>query len=50
VPVALVSGYITEALRAEAADAGVHDIIFKPNVVEDFCDVLHNLVQAKHSR
>jgi CheY-like chemotaxis protein len=46
-PIALASGYITEAMRAEAAEAGVSDIIFKPNVVEDFCDVVHNLAQGK---
>jgi PAS domain S-box-containing protein len=45
-PVALASGYITDGLRAEAAEAGVRDIIFKPNVVEDFCDVVHNLAQS----
>jgi two-component system cell cycle sensor histidine kinase/response regulator CckA len=45
-PIALASGYITEAMRAEAAAAGVSDIVFKPNVVEDFCDLVHNLAQG----
>jgi two-component system, cell cycle sensor histidine kinase and response regulator CckA len=48
-PVALASGYITDGLRSEAAEAGVRDIIFKPNVVEDFCDVVHDLAQGSTS-
>ncbi|MFN2424865.1 MAG: PAS domain S-box protein, partial [Candidatus Binatia bacterium] len=37
-PVAITSGYITEAMRAEADAAGVRALIFKPDVVEALCD------------
>jgi PAS domain S-box-containing protein len=43
-PVALASGYITEELRGQAAEAGVRELIFKPNVVQEFCDVVARLV------
>ncbi|MBL0124385.1 MAG: response regulator [Betaproteobacteria bacterium] len=34
-PVAIASGYIDEALRAAATGAGVRELIFKANAVED---------------
>ena len=34
-PVALTSGYITEELRAMAPAAGVRELIYKPNTVEE---------------
>lgn len=37
-PVAIASGYITEAMRADAEAAGVRALIFKPDVVEELCD------------
>ena len=36
-PVAIASGFIDEALRAEADGAGVHELILKANAVEDMC-------------
>ena len=43
-PVAMVSGFITDELRARAAEVGVSELIFKPNVVDEFCDVIQRLV------
>jgi CheY-like chemotaxis protein len=45
-PVALASGYITEELRAKAPAAGVCELIFKPNTVEDLCAVVVRLASA----
>jgi PAS domain S-box-containing protein len=39
-PVVLASGYITDALRAEAPLAGVRQLVYKPNTVEELCDVV----------
>ncbi|MDP1675208.1 MAG: response regulator [Burkholderiales bacterium] len=43
-PVIVVSGYITDALRAEAAAAGVKQLISKAHEVEELRDVLQGLV------
>jgi PAS domain S-box-containing protein len=48
-PVALASGYITEELRGQAAEAGVRELIFKPNVVQEFCEVVARLVAESAS-
>jgi len=45
-PVALASGYITEELRATAPQAGVSELIYKPNTVEDLCAAIARLAQA----
>jgi len=42
-PVALASGYITEELRRNAPSAGVSELIYKPNTVEDLCEVIARL-------
>jgi len=42
-PVVLASGYITEELRAHALQAGVRQLIYKPNTVEELCDVVQRL-------
>jgi CheY-like chemotaxis protein len=39
-PVVIASGYIDDALRVKAEGAGVRDLIFKANVVEEFCDAV----------
>ena len=39
-PVALASGYITDELRAQAPGAGVKELIYKPNTVEELCAVI----------
>ncbi len=43
-PVAIVSGFIDEQLRAEAEQAGVRELIFKANLAEEFCDAVARLV------
>jgi PAS domain S-box-containing protein len=43
-PVAVTSGFISEELSAGAPDAGVCEIIFKPDTVEEMCDVIQRLL------
>jgi CheY-like chemotaxis protein len=45
-PVAMASGYVTDELNALAAAAGVRELIFKPNVVAEFCEVVQRLVST----
>ncbi len=45
-PVAVTSGFIDEALRAQAEGAGVRELIFKADEVEVFCDAVQRLLQA----
>ncbi len=42
--VALASGYITDDLQAQALEAGVREVVFKTDAVEEFCDVVARLV------
>ncbi len=44
VPVVMVSGYITPQLRTEAAAAGVRALVSKPLDVEEFRDLLQQLI------
>ena len=44
-PIAIASGFIDETLRAEAEGAGVQELIFKANAVEEFCDAFVRLTQ-----
>ena len=43
-PVAVASGYISDELQAEAAAAGVTEVVFKTDAVEAFCEVVARLV------
>jgi two-component system, cell cycle sensor histidine kinase and response regulator CckA len=43
-PVIVVSGYITDALRTQAAQAGVRELISKPNDMEKLRDVIQRLI------
>jgi two-component system cell cycle sensor histidine kinase/response regulator CckA len=43
-PVAVASGYITDELQTEALAAGVCEVVFKTDAVEDFCAVVAKLV------
>jgi two-component system cell cycle sensor histidine kinase/response regulator CckA len=45
--VALITGYITEGLQKEAADSGVTEVLFKPNVVEEFFPAIHRLLSGR---
>ena len=44
-PVIVVSGYITDELRAQAAEVGVRELIAKPHEVEDLRDTIYRLLQ-----
>ena len=45
-PLAIASGFIDETLRAEADGAGVRELIFKANAVEDLCDAFMRLAES----
>ena len=42
-PVALISGYVTEEVRNQAAAVGVREVISKPNFVEELAQAIHRL-------
>ncbi|MEQ1515579.1 MAG: PAS domain S-box protein [Usitatibacteraceae bacterium] len=44
-PVAIASGFVDESLRAQADGAGVRDLIFKANSVEEFCEAFEMLAR-----
>ena len=46
-PVVLASGYITEELRQKAPAAGVRELIYKPNTVEDLCEAVARFANAQ---
>ena len=46
-PVIVVSGYITDALRTQAEAAGVRELISKPHEVEELRDVIQRLVTSR---
>ena len=48
-PVIVVSGYITDALRAQAAAAGVRELISKPHEIEELRDVVHRLLKPRET-
>ena len=45
-PVFLASGYITEDLRQKAPAAGVRELIYKPNTVDDLCEAVARYANA----
>ena len=45
-PVAITSGYISEELRAQAPAAGVSELIYKPNTVEELFAAVDRLAQS----
>jgi len=45
-PVVIASGFIDETLRAEAAGAGVRELIFKADTAEDLCEAFARLAQT----
>jgi CheY-like chemotaxis protein len=47
-PVALASGYITEELRAQAPAAGVSELVYKPNTVDELCAAVARLANPRH--
>ena len=46
-PVAVASGYITDELQVNALAAGVREVVFKTDAVEDFCAMVARLVAEK---
>ncbi|MBI5504519.1 MAG: PAS domain S-box protein [Deltaproteobacteria bacterium] len=48
-PVVLASGYVTDELRAEALAAGVRDVIYKPNTMEELGEVVQRLMGGTRS-
>ena len=49
-PVVLASGYITEELRANAPEAGVSELIYKPNTVDELCAVVARVAHEQSGR
>jgi hypothetical protein len=45
--VVLASGYITEGLRAKAPAAGIRELIYKPNTVDDLCGAVVGFATAQ---
>ena len=45
-PVAITSGFIDHNLRAESDAAGVRELIFKADAMEEFCAMVQRLAQA----
>ncbi len=45
-PVAVASGFIDEELRAQAAGAGVRELIFKVDAAQDLCEAFARLAQT----
>lgn len=43
-PVAILSGHVSETLRVQAAVAGVRDVLYKENLVEELCDRIEEFV------
>ena len=46
-PVVVLSGYITDELRAQAAAVGVRELIAKPHEVEELRDTVHRLLKPR---
>jgi PAS domain S-box-containing protein len=49
-PVVLTSGYITDAVRAAAIDTGIRHLVYKPNTVDELCDVVLRLLRDQARR
>ncbi|MBI4290941.1 MAG: response regulator, partial [Betaproteobacteria bacterium] len=49
-PVVITSGYITEELQAGAQAAGVRQVVYKPNTVEELCQSIQRLLDPAETR
>lgn len=47
-PIVLASGYITEELRARAPAAGIDELIYKPNTVDELCEAVARFANSRH--
>jgi CheY-like chemotaxis protein len=45
-PVVITSGYITDELQHAAEQAGVRQVIYKPNTVDELCNAVGRIVNA----
>lgn len=45
-PVVLCSGHVTEDLRQRARDAGIREVLYKPNTMEELSEAIHRLATA----
>jgi signal transduction histidine kinase/ActR/RegA family two-component response regulator len=45
-PVVITSGYITDAMRADALRSGVRQVVDKPNTVDELCAAVHRILTA----
>ena len=45
-PIAIASGFITDEIRDQARALGVMDLVFKPNGVTEYCEVVDRLVRV----
>ncbi len=45
-PVVMASGYITEELRAQAPAAGIRELIYKPDTVDDLCEAVARIAET----
>ena len=46
-PVVITSGYITDALREGARDAGVRNLVYKPNSIEELVAAIAQLLELE---
>ncbi|MGP1680479.1 MAG: hybrid sensor histidine kinase/response regulator [Burkholderiales bacterium] len=46
-PVVMTSGYVTEELRAKAPAAGIRELIYKPNTVDELCAAVARCANAQ---
>ena len=46
-PVAILSGYVNDGLRENAAEAGVREVFYKENLVQDLCDRIEQFVRER---
>jgi signal transduction histidine kinase/ActR/RegA family two-component response regulator len=45
-PVVLCSGHVTDELREQARQAGLREVLYKPNSMEEFSEAIHRLASA----
>ena len=48
--VVLASGYITEELRANAPAAGISELIYKPDTVDELCEAVARIANAQSAK
>lgn len=46
-PLALMSGYVTEELKTDARRIGIKDVIYKPTTVEEFSEAIYQLIAVE---